>query len=173
MKFCRWVGSLIGCVAFGLSGGAAIASPPAGESTFNVTATVAGRCTISATDASLGVYTAGSDLDGTSVITYRCTPGLSASISLNGGLESNLSSPRQMEPLSPPPTTYDGLAYQIYQDNQQQTVWGNGDFGTTPESVTGDGNSDTLTAYIVAPGNQPEATASAAESDTVTATINW
>jgi spore coat protein U-like protein len=152
-----------------VAGGPAMASPPAGQAQFNITATVAGSCTLSAQDANLGSYDPASDLDGTVQFTYDCTPGLSASISLDGGqYRSGIFSGMRSTSLG----AGTDLSYEIYQENYHSTVWADGSFGTSPESVTGDGNSDVVTGYIVVPNGQTNASAGSV-SDTVTATINW
>jgi len=138
------------------------------DTTFNVTASVAGSCTISATDVDLGAYDPGSASDGTGTITYQCTPGLSPAISLdsgqNGGGNPN---DRQMS------NGGSGLlGYNIYQDDTFSTLWGDGTDGSSTDPVTADGNSDTVTAYVTAPSGQT-LVPSGSYTDTVTATINW
>jgi len=136
------------------------------DTTFNVNATVAGSCTISATDVNLGTYDPGSALNGTGTITYQCTPGLSPSIALDGGSNSSGNpSGREMSGSS------GFLSYNIYQDDSDTVLWGDGTDGSTV-SATADGNQDTATTYVTVPSGQSSA-AAGSYTDTVTATINW
>jgi spore coat protein U-like protein len=138
------------------------------DTTFNVTASVTGSCTISATDVALGAYDPGSASDGTGTITYQCTPGLSPSIELDAGQNgSGNANDRAMS------NGGSGrLDYNIYQDNTFSILWGDGTNGSNVEDVTADGNSDDVTAYVTAPSGQSSA-AAGSYSDTVTATIDW
>ncbi len=155
-------GMLTACLAI-LSGPAFAGSA---DTTFNVTASVAGSCTISATNVDLGAYDPASGSNATGTITYQCTPGLSPSISLDGGLNSS-GNPNGREMAGSPGF----LTYNIYQDDSDTTLWGDGTEGST-EAATADGNSDTATAYVNAPSGQTSAPAGN-YTDTVTATINW
>jgi len=153
------------------SAGLASLSVPAfagsAQTQFQISATVAGSCSISATDVNLGAYVPGaSTLEGTGTIGYQCTPGLSPAIALDNGLYSPNPNNRILVNNS------SSLSYQIYQDSGYSTVWGDGTNGSSVESVTADGNNDTTTVYVAVPTNITGVVAGT-YSDTVTATISW
>jgi spore coat protein U-like protein len=138
------------------------------DTTFNVTASVAGSCTISATDVALGAYDPGNASTGSGTITYQCTPGLSPSIELDAG-QNGGGNPNDRAMSNGASGLLD---YNIYQDSGFSTLWGDGTNGSTVENVTADGNSDNVTAYVIAPSGQNSA-AAGSYSDTVQATIVW
>ncbi len=156
-----------GLITAGLAGFPAAAFAGSQDSTFQITATVEGSCSVTANDVSLGTYDPGaSTLEGTGTIDYQCTPGLSPTISLNDGLYGVNPYSRILS------TGSSSLDYQLYQDAGYSTVWGDGTDGASVESVTADGNSDSTTVYVAIPSGQTNA-AAGSYSDTVTATINW
>jgi len=157
-----------GMMSFYLAGMSAPAFAGSGDTTFNVNATVAGSCTISATNAALGAYDPGSNSFATATITYQCTPGLSPAIALDAGQNGggNPDSRAMSDGAS------DFLTYNIYQDPSHSTVWGFGADGSPAESVNADGNADNVTAYVAMSPGQSSAP-EGSYSDTVTATINW
>jgi len=156
-----------GLLTAGLAGMPAPAFAGSADSTFQITATVEGSCSVSANDVSLGTYDPGAaTLEGTGTIDYQCTPGLSPTISLDNGLYGANPNSRVLSSGS------SALDYQLYQDNGYSTVWGDGTNGSSVESVTADGNSDSTTVYVAVPTGQTNA-AAGSYSDTVTATINW
>jgi len=142
-----------------------------GDTTFGVSATVAGSCTISATDVDLGAYSNASNSSGAATITYQCTPGLSPSIALDTGLYGGMNGPPTTNNRAMSNGAGGLLGYNIYQDAGLGTVWGDGTNGANPKSVTADGNADTVSAFVfVQSGSSVPA---GSYSDTVTATIGW
>jgi spore coat protein U-like protein len=139
--------------------------------TFAVTASVQGTCTISATGLSFGAYT-GTALPGTSTITVTCSGGTTYNVGLNAGMATGATvTTRKMT------GTYHGgtLAYSLFSDSGRSVNWGNTVgtdtvAGTGTGTVTG-GNPQTLTVY----GNIPAGTAPAADgyADTITATVTY
>jgi spore coat protein U-like protein len=162
MKLSAWMRSLAIWAVMAVAGGPALASPPPGQAPFNITATVAGSCTLSAADASLGAYDSSTDLDGTAEITYQCTSGLSPSISLGAPFHTLSTG------------TGGNIDYNLYQDSGHSVLWGDGvTNGSQTEGVTADGSSHNATAYIRVYAGQGGSAWAGSYSDTVTATINW
>ena len=132
--------------------------------TFQVTATVAASCTISATNLAFGNYTL-AQLDGTSTITATCTNGTTYTVGLDAGTFSGATTlTRKMTGPSA-----GGLAYSLYSDTSRTTNWGNA--SGTWVSGTGTGAAQTLTVYGRIPANQTASLGS--YSDTVPVTITF
>lgn len=136
--------------------------------TFQVTATVLARCTITATDLAFGDYdpTNASPTDATSTITVRCNKNKAYDVGLDAGTFSGATvTTRRMSGPDP-----DGLNYELYQDATRAINWGN-TVGTNTVSGTGSGSTQTLTVYGRIPNDQ--SVADGAYSDTITATITY
>ena len=132
--------------------------------TFQVTATVAATCLLSATNLAFGTY-AGTQTDMTSTITATCTNTTPYTVGLSVGAGGTSVSARAM--------TGPGAAvlnYAMFRDSSRTLNWGN----TPPTDTlggTGNGSAQALTVYgrvaagqFVAPG---------AYTDTITATITF
>lgn len=90
--------------------------------TFQVTATVADSCLVSATPLAFGVYDPAAVKDGASEITTTCTKGTKYNIGLDAGSNaSNATTPstRAMTVNS------EYLSYDLYSNIDRNTVWGN------------------------------------------------
>jgi len=155
-----------------VSSAPAFASPPAGQSSFNVTATVAGSCTISATNADTGTYDPGQNYTnyGSGAINHQCTPGITPVISLNFGLVGTTFFGQDMT------IGGDGifpfLHYYISWSSLFADIAGDGTDGTSTYSATADGNLDTANYYVAVQDNQYNLIVGN-YSDTVTDTISW
>lgn len=110
--------------------GSAFAGPSPQTANFQVTATVAASCTVTATDIAFGAYdpaeaNATAPLDASGTVNVRCTRGTSTAVAaLNQGLApatgSTCANPlRQMSGAGA-----ERLRYDIYQDGVRNTVWG-------------------------------------------------
>jgi len=116
-----------------------------------VSATVIAGCLMLPAPLSFGNYdpTATNATTASTPISLTCTPGTSAKVTLDAGLNAGGStafSSRSLKFLT------SSLPYQIYTDNGHSTVWGDGVTGTTgAPTVTGTGLPSTLTAYGVIP----------------------
>jgi len=134
----------------------------------NVQATVQKNCTINATNLafpSQGLLNHVVTANGT--ITVRCTNNNAFSVALNGGSVANNVAARKMKHQ----TAADTVSYQLYQDSNYATIWGDSVTGGTPLTNTGTGANQQFTVYgrvpvqtTPRPGNY---------SDTVTATITF
>jgi len=137
--------------------------------TFQVTATVLGSCSVSATDLAFGDYTptSGTALDQTSTVTVTCTNGTSYTVGLNAGLndDGNGVTGRRMVY-----NTTNFLAYALYSDSGRTTNWGN----TPPTDTvggTGSGSGQAITVYGRVPINQY--VTAGAYLDTITVTVTY
>jgi len=137
---------------------------------FNVTASVAKNCIISAANLHLGVFDGTNDLASSSNILVRCTnlTGYTVSLSPGSGAFGN----RTM--VSGP----NSLIYNLYTDNTYGTVWGDGTGTTGVVSDTGAGmgiageKTHTVFGRLLASANGGSVDAGA-YSDTITATITY
>jgi len=133
-------------------------------STFQVTATVANSCTVTATSLAFGNYTL-AQLDGTPTITATCTNGTTYTIGLDAGTFSGATtSTRRMTGPSAA-----GLSYSLFSDSGRTTNWGNATGSWV--SGTGTGAAQVLTVYGRIPANQTALIGS--YTDTVTVTVTF
>jgi spore coat protein U-like protein len=132
-----------------------------------VTALVQKNCTINATDLMFpprGVLNAATT--GTSTITVKCTNNNAFSVALNGGAVANNVLARKMKHS----TAADTVGYQLYQDGNYATIWGDAS-GGSPRTGTGTGSNQTFTVYGRVPA---QATPRPGDyKDVVTATITF
>ena len=162
----RWVQLLMSLwVLSGLCIGARSAHAASATTTFNVTATVAPSCAVTATDLAFGAYDPGSATDktATSTVSVLCTLGTAYTVSLNDGANAASGSRRMASGAS-------RLTYQIYRDAAHTGV-----FGTVANllgtSGIGTGVAIPATIYGVIPKTQNVATGS--YSDQITVTIDY
>jgi len=109
-----------------------------------VQATVQKNCTINTTDLVFppqGLLTQA--VTGNAQVTVRCTNNNAFSVALNGGSVANNVSARKMKHA----TAADTVGYQLYQDANYATVWGDGVTGGTPLNRTGTGANQVFTVY--------------------------
>jgi spore coat protein U-like protein len=151
----------------------------AGNATNNlaVSATVVNNCAINSTVAvAFGNYdpavvnnSTGADVTATGSLTITCTNGASTTVALGQGANAASGSTdaapaRQM--------VFGGtnmLAYALYQDSGDSTVWGN--TVLTSASYLGSGNADVVNVYGKVPKGQN--IPAGAYADTVVATVNF
>ncbi len=132
--------------------------------TFQVTATVAAACSVSATDHSFGAY-AGVQLDATSTITPTCTLLTPYSISLDTGANASGTQRRMKNTASA-----DYLSYSLFSDALRTIVWGTGGGGTVVNGVgTGLAAPSTVYGRIAAAQNVP----TGSYADTITVTLTF
>jgi len=133
-------------------------------STFQVTATVASSCTVTATSLAFGNYTL-AQLDGSSTITATCTNGTTYTIGLDAGsFAGATTSTRRMTGPSA-----SGLSYSLFSDSGRTTNWGN--VAGSWVSGTGTGAAQVLTVFGRIPANQTALIGS--YTDTVTVTVTF
>jgi spore coat protein U-like protein len=147
------------------------ASAQTRTTTFQVTASVAANCTISATTLAFGAYdpvdaNATAPLDGQGGVTIACTRGSTASIGMDNG--SYYSSGRRMSDGQATPSF---LTYELFQDASRATPWGNASGSWFTPAVAPSKAPRTFPVYgRVAAGQDAPA---GSYSDTVTATVNF
>ncbi|HEY1836874.1 MAG TPA: spore coat U domain-containing protein [Rhizomicrobium sp.] len=148
---------------------AADAAPAATQSTtFSVTATVLGSCSVSAGTLAFGSYTptAGSSTDASSTVNVVCTNGTDYTVALDGGSTANNVAAREMNDAAS-----HTLSYEIYKDSARATVWGDGTGASVTQSGTGGGATQSFTAYGRVPAAQFVTAGNYA--DTVTVTVSY
>lgn len=116
-------------IALAAAGSAQAATKTA---SFNVTATVANNCVISANPLALGAFDGTNDLAATSTVVVRCTNGTAYNVDLNAGSSSNFAA-RTMS------NGTDSLVYNLYTDTTYTNIWGDGSTGTVRVPGTGAG----------------------------------
>ena len=135
--------------------------------TFQVTATVASSCSVSAGALDFGSYDplAVLDLDATSAVNVTCNLLTPYTVELDGGLVAGDISAREMD---------DGdssqLGYQLYTTTLRTTIWGDGTTGSTIAGV-GTGLSIPHTVYGRVPNGQNVPNGSYA--DTITVSLDF
>jgi len=143
---------------------------------FDVTASVAANCTISAADLNFGAYdplvanaTTPLDVDGS--VTVACTKGAAATIGLGQGSAAFTGS-TALNPLRQMSAGAERLRYDLYRTSTGTGVWG--DIGTANvlAYTAASKAATTLTIFGRVPAGQ-DVGASASYSDTVRATINF
>jgi spore coat protein U-like protein len=135
--------------------------------TFQVTATVAANCEVTANTLAFGSYDPISvtDTDAASTISATCTNGVSYGIGLNAGVGTGATvSDRKM---TGPSSSL--LDYAIYTDAGRTTIWEN--TGGTVVSGTGNGAVQDIDVYGRIPNSQT--VISGAYADTITVTITF
>jgi spore coat protein U-like protein len=147
-------------------------SHPAGAETkttpFTVSANVMAVCTLAATNLAFGTYdaSAASPTDATNTITVKCTNGQAYTIALNAGTGSGASvSNRFMTNGSRQ------LSYALYTTSARSSLWGDGSMSTSTVAGTGNGASQSFTAYGRIPVAQFQTNGS--YSDTITVTLTY
>ncbi len=135
--------------------------------TFQVTATVAASCLVSATDLSFGAYDplVGA-LDGTSTITATCTAQTPYTIGLDAGSNTGGTSTRRMMG-DDTATTF--LSYELYSDTTRSAIWGASGGATVAQSAL-TGGALNYTVYGRIPASQYVPAANYADTVTVTVT---
>jgi spore coat protein U-like protein len=120
-------------VLLAVAGGAQAATKTA---SFNVTATVANNCVISANPLALGDFDGTNNLAATSTVVVRCTNGTAYNVDLSSGSSANFAA-RTMS------NGTDTLVYNLYTDTTYTNVWGDGSTGTVRVPGTGAGFAST------------------------------
>ncbi|HUB14625.1 MAG TPA: spore coat U domain-containing protein [Acetobacteraceae bacterium] len=144
------------------------ASQNTATTTLDVSATVDGSCSVSASGGlSFGTVLNAGATDATGTLTVNCTNGLLYNVSLNYGLQPQTN---QRYMLGADSTTT--LAYNLYQDSAHDTPWGT-NVGTDTVAGTGTGIDQPLTVYGEVPVLQPQGITNQFYSDTVTVTVTY
>ena len=139
--------------------------------TFNVTASILNKCTISAADLVFGAYdplvvNAVVPLDVNSTVTVACTKGTAATVGLDAGQNgpSAVGTTRAMAGGGA------FLSYEIFKDAAHATVWGNSGAGLVAYTAASKA-AVAITDFGRIPAGQDQPVA--AYADKITATINF
>ncbi len=132
------------------------------STTFQVTANVAGTCSITANPIAFGTY-AGTQVDQSSTLAVNCTTGTGYSVTLNNGANATGAQRRMINGAS-------FIPYQIYTDNTYATIWNGAVTGPTA-GASGNGTNQSYSMYGRAPAGTPGASGN--YLDTVTATVTY
>ena len=141
---------------------------------FTVRARVVPDCAIEATTLNFGTADASlatNPLDATSTITATCTQGSSYSIALDRGRGPGATVAQRR--LTRIDSGVDTLIYELYSDALRRRLWGDGSFGTSDVSGTGNGVQDTIVHTVYGTLDAQEPGRSGSYSDTITATITY
>jgi spore coat protein U-like protein len=154
-------------VLLAVAGGAQAAVKTAN---FNVSATVATNCLVSAANLGFGSFDGSTGLTGSSDVKVRCTNGTGFTVLLNAG--SGSFATRLMK------NGASSLEYNLYTTNALATVWGDGTASTATRTGTGTGLSaageQTLTVYGSLPNSAANQDAPAGSYlDTITVTVSY
>lgn len=149
-----------------MSGLVSVAQAATDSTTFPVTISIDGTCTINATDIAFGSVASGTvtPIDAEGTITVNCTLYTPYQIGLDQGLHEDTGNRRMFDGAS----AY--IIYQLYSDAGHATVWGNTLSVNTVDGI-GTGVDVSYTVYARVP-NTTGAT-SGGYSDTVTATVTF
>ena len=132
---------------------------------FNVNATVARQCNVSATTLDFGtVGLLSANTPGTSTIGVQCSSGSAYNVGLNQGLNGPSINARKMA------FGANLIGYQLYSNPGRTTVWGDA-VGTNTVAGSGNGSVQNLTVYGTVPA-QTTPTAGT-YNDTITVTITY
>jgi len=163
---------LAGLAVVGLMGGTAIAQTV--TTTFQVSASVAKNCFVSANNLAFGAYDGSSatPLDANTTIGVRCTKNTTFTVDLDAGVTPGATvAQRRMT------NGTDDMLYNLYTDGTYGTVWGDGTNGTGQGSGTGAGlgapQEQTLTVYGRIPGSQGTLSVGSYTETTITVTVNY
>ena len=138
--------------------------------TFQVTATVADSCLVSATDLNFGAYDPAAVKDGTSKITVTCTAQTPYTIGLDAGTGTSAVTTRAMTGSVGASTQ---LVYELYTETNRTSVWGDigGTSGTTVANSSLAGGALDYIVYGQIPASQYVPAANYA--DTITVTVDY
>jgi len=156
--------AVVGFLALGLASTPAFAVTQ--TTTFTVTATVQGTCTIAATNLAFGIYT-GTVLPATSTVTINCNGGTLYNVGLDAGQSGGTVTTRKMKGQF---TTTNVLGYGLWTNTGHTANWGN-TIGTDTVTGTGSGAAQPLTVYGQIPAGTPPNPDS--YSDTILATVTY
>ena len=132
---------------------------------FNVSATVAKQCSVSATALNFGtVALLSGNTPGTSTLSVQCANGSAYNVGLDSGQNSASISSRKML------MGTNAVSYQLYSNSARTVTWGN-TVGTNTVGGTGTGSTQNFTVYgSVPPQTTPPA---GVYQDTITITVTY
>ncbi|HEY0267562.1 MAG TPA: spore coat U domain-containing protein [Rhizomicrobium sp.] len=153
----------------GLAGACPAWAAGTATTTFNVTATVMQNCAVSAADLAFGNYDAGSGtaITASTTLQVTCTPSLSYTVALDGGMTTHDPANRAMTDTG----HANNLTYGLYTTSGYGTIWGDGTGGTSTQGDIGNGTAKPMTVYGRIPGSQ--FVPAGGYSDRVTVTVSY
>lgn len=151
-----------------LAGGFALAVHPATTTTtFSVSVSVPGTCSVNAATLDFGSYSGAADVDSSSTLNVNCTTGVNYAVSLNKGIHGPNITTRRMKH----GTTTATLNYGLFTAADRLTTWGDGTVGTQTVPGTGTGADVAHSVFGRVPSGQAVTTGGYADSITVTVTF--
>jgi spore coat protein U-like protein len=148
-------------------GGAAPALAGSANDNFQVSATIADICVVTADDLDFGAYdpTAGSAHAATTTLEVTCTPGTDYDIALDEGSGAGATIASRLMTQGG-----DTLTYSLFQDSGHTSLWGD-TLGVNTVGDTGDGTAQSFTVYGRIPAGQYQPAGT--YLDTVTVTVEY
>jgi len=140
------------------------------NASFTVSATVAKACAISAADLDMGTWDGTGNLNGSSLITVKCTTGTGYDVTLSQGTNGSSASDRKLISGS------DLLSYNLYTDSARSIVWDDvGGLNYVSGTGTGMANANEQDIRVYARIQQADLLAAKPGyyTDSVTATVTY
>lgn len=156
-----------------MSLGSAVVVAATSTTTFDVTATVADACQVSATNLAFGDINsiAGVDANATSTVTVTCSLGTTYAIALDAGLNESTSGDVTTRRMKNTADATKFLSYQLY-SVAGTTVWGD-TAGTNDVTGLGTGLGVAATVFGTVPTGQEDTAPAGSYSDTVSVTVTY
>src|SRR4051812_49391886 len=137
-------------IAAALALGAAASHAATVTATFQVTASVAAQCSVSATDLAFGaVDPIGGNVDNSTTVTVKCTKNSSYTVGLNAGATAGSTIANRLMA-----NGANTMRYQLYSDALRSVVWGNASGSWVSGTGAGMGTAQPLTVYARVPSGQ-------------------
>lgn len=153
---------------------AGLSSAAQSTGTFQVQASVAVNCLVSANNLAFGAYdpSSGTDLDLNTTVSVRCTNGTPFTVALNAGATTGATlAQRRMT------NGTDFMNYNLYTTAGRTTIFGDGTGGTGTMSGTGAGlgipQAQTVIVFGRIPAGQSTLSAGTYTETTITATVTY
>jgi spore coat protein U-like protein len=160
--------SVAALATLALNASAGSVSAATTSTTFQVTATVASACTVSANNLAFGTYvqTAGVNTDATTTVTVNC----SLSTGYNIGLDEGTGTGATVSDRIMSDGSSNELNYTLYSNALRTTLWGN-TVGSDTVSGTGLGVAHTVYGRVFS--DQSDTAPVGSYSDTITVTVTY
>ena len=160
------------CRAIGLAAlVASITAAPAATvtTTFQVTASVAAQCSVTAADLAFGaVNPLGGNVDQTSTLTVKCTKDSAYTVGLNAGTTTGSTIAARLMA-----NGANTMQYQLYSDSLRSTIWGNSSGSWVSGTGAGMGTGQSLIVYGRVPSGQTNLAVGSYSEPTITVTITY
>ena len=150
---------------------AAAASAATVSTSFQVTASVAAQCSVTASNLAFGVVDPlGGNVDQSTTLSVKCTKNSPYTVGLNAGVTTGSTIAARLMA-----NGADTMSYQLYTDSARTTVWGNSATAPTWVSGTGAGmgTAQVLTVYGRVPTGQTNLAVGSFAETTMTVTVTY